>query len=337
MTNRNIIIADFDETITYDDTIAVLSKLPYFVRSQAYRSSNNKCQSNAPLKSIPDWEYFVNYYMEVYSKNINSIKRKLPILEFDQNNTRVNYLSKLNAEIQYQDELKELIELKSVDNIVNNGTFAGISIDDLKNYLKSLDQNGSNLIRKEFKHYIFEFRKANKDENNLYIISINWSKEFIYNLINGIHDKSKDETIKLENIYCNDLLLDHSNEEFYTGDFSRNSVTGSDKFRILNNLSQKYNASGKLLWFVGDSETDLLSILQPDVNGILLLDPSSSEKNKVKFLKIVRNLLNANNEVIKNYIQNENVQFVKLFEKYKGSDRYVYLAKNWNVFVKLII
>ncbi|EDO16194.1 hypothetical protein Kpol_1014p12 [Vanderwaltozyma polyspora DSM 70294] len=295
----NVIIADFDETITVKDTISIVAKMPYIFKAN---------------KNLPEWSFFTDYYLSIYKQNIRNFKRSIPIVSSSLPNNIDDYYSSLSNEFNYQKFLKANIEELSIDKLTKYNVFKDISVSQVKQFAR--DPGCHDLVRKGFQQFLTNY------QHHFNIISINWSKEFISNVIKN----NCEIDIPLQSINCNDLLLDNG---VYTGTFSRDNIVGSDKVVTLEKIitSNEDNSSAltspNVYWYIGDSETDLLCLLHPRVNGILLLDPL---ENKDKFLRITRTLLNIVDPKLQEFIDTPDERFIKCLSK--GSNN-VYLAKDW--------
>ncbi|KAG0655818.1 hypothetical protein C6P45_002893 [Maudiozyma exigua] len=302
--SRNILICDFDETITVKDTIALLARLAYRV--------------NPKLK--PEWSHFEATYMNGYNELQHTylMDRCLPLLSnIYMNHTKItdgNFQDLFQCEIKYQ-KLCRNIELNSMKEMEKYNVFKGITTQDVIDYVDTLDEL---VIRQGFLNCL---KVLDIQLGQLYILSINWSREFIRNVISSSYVRSS-------NIYCNALLHDTTRCR-YSGLFSKQLLTGSDKIHTLQEICQ-CTGEDKTIWYIGDSETDLLSILYPEINGILLLDPEENEK---KFNKITKEILGIESETLsKFYIKD--TRYAKFIEK--ENDMASYLVKTWTDVTTLI-
>lgn len=295
--SRNILICDFDETITIKDTINLLAKLAYRVKPE--------------LK--PEWSHFETTYMNGYNElqPIYSRNRLLPLLsQIYRDHVKINdenFHGLFGSEIEYQ-KLCRNIEINSMIEMEKYHVFKGVTEHDVKEYINIFDEP---VIREGFFDCL---KELNIQLNQLYILSINWSGEFIHNIISSTYLQSS-------SIYCNNLLVDTAHGA-YTGLFSKKLLTGSDKIQTLQKICQN-NKKDDTIWYIGDSETDLLSILYPGINGILLLDPNENER---KFNKITRNILGIESELLSKFNIDE-TRYIKFIEKQNNMGSY--LVKNW--------
>lgn len=302
--SRNILICDFDETITTKDTINLLAKLAYSVKPE--------------LK--PEWSHFETTYMDGYNElqPIYLMKRSLPLLlQIYMDHAKItdeNFYQFFGPEIEYQ-KLCRNIEMNSMMEMEKYNVFKGITTQDVNQYINTLE---GSVIRNGFFDCL---KELNIQLNQLYILSINWSQEFIHSIISRTYLRSS-------NIYCNSLLHDTSHGT-YNGLFSKKLLTGSDKIHTLQEICRN-NGQDNTIWYIGDSETDLLSILYPGINGILLLNPNENEK---KFNKITRNILGIELETLSKF-KNEDIRYIKFIEK--DNNMASYLVKNWAYVTTLI-
>lgn len=303
---NHILISDFDETITLRDTIAIFASLPYL--------------KNAKLK--PTWSFFVDNYMKgwnIYHKQ--SPPRGLPIInQIRKPLSMQNFKSLLQHEFEYQEFCRK-IELHSTCKVLDYGIFSNLSTKDVQLFAKCQLENKEIILQDGFKELLAsQFVKA----ENFYIISINWSKTFIYNVIN-------EASINIENIFCNDLLVQNKKS---LGMFPNTLLTGSDKIATLEDIMlNKINSSGSnnIVWYIGDSETDILPILHPRVNGILLLDPSA---HKEKFDKLTKVILGIDEIILDNF-KNSFVSVAEIPRLKEGKYK-TYLAKSWGDIHQLV-
>lgn len=302
---RNTLICDFDETITIKDTIGTLAKLPYLIKS------NMK----------PEWKHFEDKYMAGYGQ-LHSFyldKRKLPLLSTlnTLKITREKFHTMFNQEIEYQKSYRN-IELNSINEIEKYKVFSNITLEDVRSYVRTINNDTDHLIREGFLECL---ANHNITKDDLYIISINWSREFIqYNI--------PSKYIENTNIYCNNLIIENN---IYNGDFSKGLLTGSDKLDCLSKLLDREISKDSRIWYIGDSSTDLLPILYTSVNGILLINPKENEK---KFLDIITTIFGQVFDEITDYVKDDNIGIRKLIEKENGTA--FYIAKTWYDIDKLL-
>ncbi|CAL9734943.1 cold tolerance protein 1 [Monosporozyma servazzii] len=303
----NIIISDFDETITKSDTISVLAQINLITNPNP--DDENK------------WSHFTEHYMEGWRKyHDNAPLRQLPLLKcFDGKIiSDGNYKTALYSEFKYQEYLR-VIELYSIDELTNKSYFSetkGL----IPEFTKKCLTDSSIKLREGFKGLL---NKINITSNKFYIISVNWSTEFIL----GVLD---DEHMNESNVFCNAL---NTHDGDYDGSFSKQVMTGSDKIISLDKIValETHTENNCKFWYIGDSETDLLSILNPNVNGVLLLDPS---ENAEKFFKVARDILGVSQESLTFFLQDD-VSIVQL-PVAKCHHNKLYLAKSWDAISNVI-
>ncbi|CCD24433.1 Cto1p NDAI_0D01200 [Naumovozyma dairenensis CBS 421] len=307
---NDIIISDFDETITTRDTTSLVASLPYKVKQGL----------------SPPWSYFKDKYMDAcveYKKeNANCIQnRKLPLLPFLDVSRNHGFRSAFNAEFVYQSDSK-FVELKSISEIEEYNLFKGITHHQVQEYASNLLNEEDPLIRPGFMNFI----SSNVKPENFYIVSVNWSKEFIYSILRYAN-------IDPSHIFCDHLLSSGSE---YTGIFSKELMTGCDKANILDTILLSRSNDLDLLskntrvWYIGDSETDILPLLHPSVNGAILINPLHELK---KYLTISRDVLGASASVVESFM-NVDREYIKVVDK--SATTSVYFVKSWDAFDKLL-
>ncbi|QLG71361.1 hypothetical protein HG535_0B04010 [Zygotorulaspora mrakii] len=308
---KDIIISDFDDTITSRDTISLLGELPYLIN---------------PLLN-PKWSYFQDAYMSNYHKFQKNPQafgaqfaggRTFPLLcSSNETVTSANFYTLFATEIRYQQD-RRLLEMTSTEEMTKRGLFKGITHSDICRYVEYDPRIGASLLRNGFMEFI-----SSLDSSEFYIISINWSKEFIHEVVGT-------SNIEASNIFCNELI---SQNGIYTGKFSNQILAGSDKLHELEKLLRKHQSdeTDNRFWYIGDSETDLLSILHPKVNGLLLLDPESEKK---KLMKLATEVLGIPLNELKLYVQDKNVLHMKCFSKENGNG--FFLVKSWFAIQELV-
>lgn len=199
MSLKHILICDFDETITRKDTISLLAKLPY---------------KRPTARELPPWTHFTQNYMKAYELYAKPNTRCLPLIPQDVLNFRhkimkSNYKDLFSEEFAYQKQARK-VELASIEELEKYKLFQGITANNVKQYVGSLQKEQ---IRPGFTEVW-----RNTDEQ--YVLSINWSREFIRDVL-----AEKELQVNEENIYCNNLLI--SDDGSYTGMFDKGIMTGS--------------------------------------------------------------------------------------------------------------
>lgn len=279
---KKIIVCDFDETITTKDTVSILGSIPYYLKPDLQ----------------PNWEHFIN----IYSNCSNNI-RTLPIFNGARKISNNNFRELFKDELEYQTKLK-IKELSSIVELEKEKIFKGIDKNDIE--LLIIRDQLKSLVRKHCLKSLSLF-------DEIFIISLNWSKYFISQLTD----------VPTEYIYCNDLILGVNNK--YTGEFSKDIITGVDKLEKLKNIIERY--SNSQIWYIGDSETDLLPILYPGVYGILLLNPYDNQK---KFDYITTSLLPLDKDAIHMFQTDHNCTSISIDIKDNGNFT---MIKDWKYFL----
>lgn len=299
MKMKNVIICDFDETITNRDTISILGQLPYY------------CKPG----SKPEWSHFTDTYMQNYERfhqgSLGHLsQRSLPLLKSSGSViTTSNFKTFFEDELNYQKDARRL-EMSSTNEMAKYGIFANITFSDVSRFAKKKLEEQCFSVRKGFNEFMLPIPK-----DDLYVISVNWSGEFIEASIGN-------NIIAREHIYCNQLL---SANTVYTGDFSNRLLTGADKVDVLEDILTDREPSSARFWYIGDSETDLLNILHPEVNGVLLIDPVQNES---KFKKLSLEILGLNQKIIDQFIDDKDSGWLQCYEKNDYNS--IFLAKSWS-------
>lgn len=203
---RPLVVVDFDETITCKDTIALLAQFAY---------------SRKPQSELPPWSHFTNAYMSDYQKHKQQWHKKL------------DNITKIEEKIAQLSSLKN-VELASIDRISNAGVFAGLRRAEIQDGAKAEVQ-----IRDQALNVLQSVSE------NLYILSVNWSKDWIIGALDPLQ-------IKPSAVLSNDLEFEN---QVSTGKIIPNITTASDKLAIFQDLVKSNKPSYSL--YIGDSETDL--------------------------------------------------------------------------------
>ncbi|KAJ2957593.1 hypothetical protein NQZ79_g6721 [Umbelopsis isabellina] len=203
---RPLVVVDFDETITCKDTIASLAQFAY---------------SRKPQSDLPPWSHFTNAYMSDY------IQHK------QQWQTKQDNISKLEEKTAQLSSLRS-VELASIDRISNAGVFAGLRRAEIQ-----VGAKADVKIRDQARNVLQNISE------NLYILSVNWSKDWIIGALDPLQ-------IKPSAVLSNDLEFEN---QVSTGNIIPNVITASDKLAIFQDLVNSSKDSYSL--YVGDSETDL--------------------------------------------------------------------------------
>ncbi|AGO12319.1 AaceriAEL040Wp [[Ashbya] aceris (nom. inval.)] len=198
-----VLVADFDETITTRDTLALLATIG--------------------RRGAPPFDAFSRVYAAAPA----------PV--------RGPAHSLLQRELEYQRAAaaREQASLRALEAC---GYFRGVPVSRVQQL------PGRAVVRPGFFAATALFTAT-------HVLSLGWSREYIARL-SGLPPAQ---------IRCN--ALERAGAR-YTGRFTRDVVTGYDKYVILGRLVAA--AQGAEVWYVGDSESDLPCVLRPDVTGVLL-------------------------------------------------------------------
>lgn len=292
---KHLIISDFDETITNRDTTCILGQLPY---------EYDPCLE-------PKWSHFVNNYWENYKKfQSEAVNRTLPLLNGEETAaiSDSNFHKLFQSEVEFQTR-KRLLELSSTTEIAAKDIFKGVKHSQVREFVDSHLQGSNSLLRPGFEEFISLVPKS-----RLHVVSVNWSREFITAVVG-------ESNVDPEHVACNNLT---SQGDEYTGDFTNSILTGSDKIKVIADILKEYDEEGgNCPWYVGDSDTDLLGVLYPNLNGVLLINPIAEAE---KFYKITTKLLGLSQQEMQNFAHGPEGWF-KCHEK--QGEKFVYLVKSW--------
>ncbi|QLL34480.1 hypothetical protein HG536_0G03420 [Torulaspora globosa] len=301
---RRIIICDFDETITDRDTIGILGQLPYAVKPGFE----------------PKWSHFTDTYMENYRKFLedpvllecdHNLGRRLPLLPSNDGDiTRSNFQCLFKDEIRYQTDARNL-EISSTSEMAKYGLFAGLTHSQVSHFVKEKMREHSFSLRNGFRDFMSSISAP-----QFFIVSVNWSAEFIRGAVG-------EELVDFDNICCNQLV---SNGDTFTGQFSNQLLTGSDKVSFIEKIFKEQCCRDieQQYWYIGDSETDILALLHPEVNGVLLIDPELKEQ---KFRKLTTEVLGIDESLVNRFISSKEVGWLRCYVK--NQENSLYLAKSW--------
>ncbi|KAK9720199.1 hypothetical protein K7432_004291 [Basidiobolus ranarum] len=192
-----LLVTDFDETISQQDSISSLAKTAYKVR---------EARNTTQVSSIPPWSYFEEAYGEDYTK----YSAKLPP-QPTQNGT-------LEQLYYFLDALKE-VELRSLARVSKGLALSGVTREELR-------RGGSELM---LRPHSLEFLKkyAKHSERELHVLSVNWSKDWIAGALKSISEGEL-------SIIANDLEFDKTGTS--TGNILPSVVVAGDKLRAFKKL-----------------------------------------------------------------------------------------------------
>ncbi|AMD20014.1 HCL137Wp [Eremothecium sinecaudum] len=170
----------------------------------------------------------------------------------------------MERERRFQQASRER-ELRCVEELEKHAFFRGVTIDDVKR----LAHSEEDIVRTGFADVV-----GDSTFQSVHILSLNWSREYI----RYVCSKSGNFQIPEANIHCDGLVCDSTGAQ-YSGYFDREVVTGLDKYHILDR--QFVGRPKEKVWYVGDSENDLLCILHPEVIGILMYTGKKEKLNRL--------------------------------------------------------
>ncbi|KAK4230974.1 HAD-like domain-containing protein [Podospora fimiseda] len=277
---KNIILFDFDGTITAHDTINVLASLA------AARNPH----------TTPLWEDIVTRYVADHADHLKSYKPE------------AKDRTTLAQELKFLESLGS-VEQKSVDRVGGSGLFAALKGEDFKAFGRQAvvqeKPEGGNIQktkgaaihddeprveaedeeRVELRNGFREFVDvAQKKGWELGIVSINWSREFIEGVL-GIKDLVAGDRIKANGIRWPGGKV----EGYEDGNGKKVLMTVEDKLRAMRDLVNEIRSDwtddergGKVAYF-GDSTTDMACLVEADLGVVI-----SDENHESKLLKVLK-------------------------------------------------
>ncbi|ORX88612.1 hypothetical protein K493DRAFT_306478 [Basidiobolus meristosporus CBS 931.73] len=192
-----LLVTDFDETITQQDSIAALAETAYTAREG--RNSTGGAE-------IPPWSYFG----DAYGKDYTEATEKLPP-QPTQNGTL--------AQLYYfLDALKE-VELRSLQRVSKGLALSGVSREELS-------RGGSRIALRPNSLKVLK-RFAKESDRELHVLSVNWSKDWIAGALKTVSTRPI-------SIVSNDLHFDKNG--ISTGYIAPSVVVAGDKLRAFKKL-----------------------------------------------------------------------------------------------------
>ena len=231
-----LVISDWDETITEEDTIKYVAEVPYSKQQQ---------------RVLPPFAKFV----ELYNQNYTSLKNSFNFPNSTTNSIdRSNYLSQ---QIKFQNELS-IVETQSIELIEQSKIFQGLTQQDFQNYVNR--NNDKIKLRPGFSQFVKHCQDLNIP---IIIVSANWTSIFIKQCLDN-------NGLMVNDIITNELSFHGDNEKTKTGiattglwDKSRYTIrTSQDKLDI---VKQRQEEKDCVIMYIGDSGTDLLPLLNVDI------------------------------------------------------------------------
>ncbi|KAK4170413.1 HAD-like domain-containing protein [Cladorrhinum sp. PSN259] len=270
---QNIILFDFDGTITAHDTINVLASL-----------ATSRNPQTAPL-----WENIVREYVADHAKHLKTYRPEA----CDR--------TTLAQELEFLQSLGK-VEQKSVGRVGGLGVFATISGEDFKAFGEKVvrkhegDENGKGgtalhedeprvdgeakgeddgkvMIRKGFGKFADKVKERGWEFG---VVSINWSREFIEGVLSREGLEGSGSRIK-----ANGIIWPGGKVEGYEDGNGRKALmTVEDKVRAMRDLVGEIRGGGgegggKVVYF-GDSPTDMGCLLEADL-GVVVADEDGSK------------------------------------------------------------
>ncbi|KAL1915328.1 uncharacterized protein VTP21DRAFT_6786 [Calcarisporiella thermophila] len=234
-----LLITDFDRTITQEDTISILAQYAYKSRGEEFSLTppTTSLVSQHQNDLVPWWK-IVKDYVEDLEKNV-------PPQSDD-----------LDAVLDFTHE----VEHRSLSRIEAAKIFRSLTPSSLYNEAMSLP----------LQPHVLDVLSHPSLTSLTYIISVNWSRDWIQGATRG--------SVPKDRIISNDLEMQGNTT---TGMVIRRCVTGADKRKEMRKIREKEK---KPIIYVGDSVTDLGCLVDADV-GFVFGD-STSLLTQIRRLKI---------------------------------------------------
>lgn len=231
-----LVISDWDETITEEDTIKYVAQVPYIKQRQQ--------------RVLPPFEKFVESYNQNYTNLKNSFN--FP----NTTTTSIECSNYLSQQIKFQDKLST-VENQSIELIEQSKIFEGLTKKDFQDYV-NINHNKIKL-RPGFSQFVKRCQNLNIP---IIIVSANWTSIFIKQCL-------ANHGLAVDDIITNELSFHSDDEEAKTKmtttglwDKSKYTIrTSQDKLDIVKQIQEEKDS---LIMYIGDSGTDLLPLLNVD-------------------------------------------------------------------------
>lgn len=225
-----LIVTDWDETATEHDTIALVAEAAYLAKPNF----------------TPKFTHFSQVYMDAYEKYCREFGRSR---------------NDLVTEIEFQTGLRA-VELASINEMQRLQLFKDVPVEVFQQQAQKVT------LRPGFLEFL---KRSIKNEVPVVILSINWSQVFIEAALAHHGVDPSNVTVLVNNL---EVDLGRTTGRFAAGsapesgqfgsvatkDLSRfGPRTGPDKLAVVQRLTEEY---GEDIMYVGDSSTDLLSLLE---------------------------------------------------------------------------
>jgi 2-hydroxy-3-keto-5-methylthiopentenyl-1-phosphate phosphatase len=231
---------DWDGTIACTDTLALVASIGY---------------TKNPNANLPPWQHFSDAYMADYAAHSAAyVPQKAGRTTVEQ-------------ELAWLESLID-VERASVERVEAAGIFANVSIADIQAAAVESVTKQEVQLRPGLKELLLA---GHGTKGSASIISVNWSKTFVTELLHQTSHRGGYIWPPLKGIYCNDIVCGSSGKlDRYYAKEDRGIWTAGDKSRVLREAIAGLGDEG-ITVFVGDSLTDLECLLEVDV-GICVRD-----------------------------------------------------------------
>ncbi|KAK8216728.1 hypothetical protein M8818_001691 [Zalaria obscura] len=292
------LILDWDGTVTRKDTLSLVASIGY--RHHGYDMDGRPLATSASPNPNPNssialkpWNHFVNAYIDDYSAH------------------QSQYIPKTEDRKSLQDERAWLaslspIENRSVQRVAESRLFQGVTAAEVDEVAQQAVTEGQLELRPGWAKLFMGLREGSEkggERHVLSILSVNWSERFIRSSLRAAAAASEDEATqygKLLRSYLDNMNI-RTNEiaglERPTGSDGRLSTdsvkgvrTSTDKLAQMplhcrKRLDEEYVEAGSSdegsVVYVGDSATDLESLLAADVGICMRDEPMGSGQREL--------------------------------------------------------
>jgi HAD superfamily phosphoserine phosphatase-like hydrolase len=234
------LVADFDETVSEEDTISLL------VHAAADSRNDDKSQFLAA------WQEMVEWYFTRYNRVCNEWLVRRPMApRHALQDTQYAMLTDFLA------SFREL-ELASIQRVVEQGFLAGVTSERSRAI-------GRSVVKKPGVDRVLSAIRAAGGE--VEILSANWSAALIEGAMEGLCNQ----------VIANRLEYDATGRS--TGNIHLGVVSAQDKLKHLrerNYVSVKRKRTGQTL-YIGDSISDFLAILNADLGVLIGSNPTAMQ------------------------------------------------------------
>ena len=172
------------------------------------------------------------------------------------------------------------VERASIERIEASGILRGVGTEEVDGAAGHVVRNGSVRLRKG---YAGLFERVQRDGGEVGILSVAWSRRFIYGVIAGWARCEERHRVKMEDVdvRANEIAEDGSGRLDRVFGADGGIWTAGDKVRVMHEVEATVYGEASVLRtiYVGDSSTDLPCLLKADV-GICMRDEAMTGEQR---------------------------------------------------------